>query len=160
MSHLWTQTGAPQGALDHHAVLRVARVELGERSNRISERMRQMENNFDSTIHVCSYHELSAVIEVDGESFHFDFSDRFGPLVTTKAGRECKEPDPKHKFWRAITLWEKQGKRVTGGRAIWEYPPPDKLLRLGGKNYCEDTPDNRKKFAAYIVGTEEIDADD
>lgn len=64
----------------------------------------------------------------------FEWSDRFGPLPTTKAGRELKL-GPRHDFWRAASLWNIQGRRIIDGKAFWHEPRKPVLKHLGGKNY-------------------------
>ncbi|MDE2442007.1 MAG: hypothetical protein KGP14_13370 [Betaproteobacteria bacterium] len=73
-------------------------------------------------------------IEVRGETIHFDWSDRFGPIPLGKRGREI-DLGPGHKFWRAVSLWKLQGKQLEGNRAIWHEPKKPVLQHLGGRNY-------------------------
>lgn len=60
-------------------------------------------------------------IEVKGEVVLFDWSERFGPLPVTKGGSE-RHLSHRHPFWRAVSLWSVQGKRLDGKRAIWHEP--------------------------------------
>lgn len=54
-------------------------------------------------------------------SVRFDFSNMFGPLPVTREGRE-RNIAHNHPFWRAVSLWSRQGKKVTDGIAIWHEP--------------------------------------
>ncbi|HEX2879875.1 MAG TPA: hypothetical protein VHO25_10125 [Polyangiaceae bacterium] len=54
-------------------------------------------------------------IEIGGESYSFEMHPQLGPLPKADLGH-------KHEFWRAASLWVKQGERVENGIAIWEEP--------------------------------------
>lgn len=75
------------------------------------------------------------VIEVNGEHIPFDWSDQFGPLPLKKdrQGRAVGEKvlGPRHQFWRAVSWWRLQGRRVENGLAIWHRPKPDIYEKRG-----------------------------
>lgn len=75
-------------------------------------------------------------IEIAGRFILFEFSDRFGPMPTTKRGMERKM-GPHDPFWRAVSLWKLQGRRTENGVAIWHEPkkPVYETKHLGGRNY-------------------------
>jgi hypothetical protein len=62
-------------------------------------------------------------IEVSGKFYHFDFSERWGPNVTTKYGGTADQPHWKNPFWRAVSIWLGQGKIVQDGLCVWSEPP-------------------------------------
>lgn len=74
-------------------------------------------------------------IEVRGELIKFEFGERFGPMPLTKKGAERTSIGPNHQFWRAASLWNLQGRRLEGDRAIWHEPKKPVLKHLGGRNY-------------------------
>lgn len=74
------------------------------------------------------------LIDVGRKVQQFDWSDRFGPLPTRKNGVPV-DLEPKHPFWRAVSLWKLQGARLDGKTAIWHEPKRPVLKHLGGKNY-------------------------
>lgn len=73
-------------------------------------------------------------IEVGRKRIRFQFSDRFGPMPVTDTGAE-RSLGPRHPFWRAVSLWCVQGRRVQDGTAIWHEPKKPVLERLGGRHY-------------------------
>ena len=72
-------------------------------------------------VHICSFsdpQDYKIYVENSrrgGRTYRFDFSERFGPMVIGVNGREVAQPGPQHPFWKSVTLWHRQGKRV-GGR--------------------------------------------
>lgn len=74
-------------------------------------------------------------IEVGGKVLRFEWSERFGPFPLTKTGAENTSIGPRHKFWRAASLWNLQGRRLEGNKAIWHEPRKPVLKRLGGRHY-------------------------
>ena len=74
-------------------------------------------------------------IDVRGKIIRFEWSDRFGPLPVTKTGVEMRSIGPQHAFWRAASLWNLQGRRLNGNKAVWHEPKKPVLRHLGGKNY-------------------------
>lgn len=73
-------------------------------------------------------------IDVADETIKFEWSERFGPMALTKKGAE-RALTPKHKFWRAASLWNLQGQRLEGSKAIWHEPKKPVLQHLGGRNF-------------------------
>ena len=56
-------------------------------------------------------------------------------MPINKDGSECLSIGPKHGFWRAASLWNLQGRRLEGNRAIWHEPKKPVLKHLGGRHY-------------------------
>lgn len=75
------------------------------------------------------------LIEVNGKPILFDWSERFGPRAINKDGSEKTSVGPKHPFWRAASLWNIQGRRLEGNRAIWHEPKQPVLRRIAGNHY-------------------------
>lgn len=50
---------------------------------------------------------VNQTVIVKGETVHFDFDERFGPLVTDKAGEPlARQPiSERHPFWRPFKVW-------------------------------------------------------
>jgi hypothetical protein len=69
-----------------------------------------------------------------GGLFRFDWSEQFGPLPTRKDGGE-RLLGPRHKFWRAVSLWNLQGQRVDGKRAIWHEPKQPVFEKRGQRSF-------------------------
>jgi len=62
-------------------------------------------------------------IRVRGRVYNFEFSERFGPLVEGKGGKIVEQPPPRSLFWRAVSLWELQGRAVSpDGFCEWREP--------------------------------------
>lgn len=63
-------------------------------------------------IHVDSFHDASGSGVVDGKTYHWDFSERFGPLFTDAGGKELKvQPGPRTKAFRAFQRWHDELKQ-------------------------------------------------
>jgi len=77
------------------------------------------------------------LIEVRGNPIRFEWSNIFGPMPINKDGSEALSVGPKHGFWRAASLWNLQGRRLEGNRAIWHEPrkPVYEKKHLGGRQY-------------------------
>lgn len=58
-----------------------------------------------------------------------------GPLVCNAAGDPIKQPGPRHPFWKAVTRWYEQGKKIVDGVCAWETPPEPRIEHIGGKHY-------------------------
>lgn len=71
-------------------------------------------------------------IDVRGKLIRFEWSEQFGPLPINKDGSEARSIGPKHGFWRAASLWNLQGKRLEGARAIW-HEPKKEVLKIRGR---------------------------
>lgn len=90
-------------------------------------------------------------LEVRGKLVRFEWSNQFGPLPINKDGSEARSIGPKHGFWRAASLWNLQGRRLDGDRAIWHEPrKPAAQLRSerGWSSQCEAP--QREVFIAAI----------
>lgn len=80
------------------------------------------------------------VITVAGRAFRFEDSDRFGPLLVLRNGAEARhQPPEKSPFWRAYSLWRKQGRRLAddGMTCVWDHVPIAHLIvrHMSGRNY-------------------------
>ncbi len=62
------------------------------------------------------------LIDVRGKLIRFEWSEQFGPMAINKDGSEELSIGPNHGFWRAASLWNLQGQRLDGNRAIWHEP--------------------------------------
>jgi hypothetical protein len=57
----------------------------------------------------CSSHSCSGSGEYRGKTYHWDFSDRFGPLFTTKDGGDIDpQPGIRSHAWAAFEVWLKE----------------------------------------------------
>ena len=65
------------------------------------------------------YEGETLVIKAGRWDVLFEFHDHLGPMPVTKTGNG-RNLGPRHPFWRAVTLWSKQGKRSENGRAIYD----------------------------------------
>src|ERR1044072_9274524 len=70
-------------------------------------------------------------IDVAGEGFLFEMNERCGPVPISR------EIAPKHAFWRAVSLWIKQGHGVDDGEAIWEEPREAPMFPVREVRQCE-----------------------
>ena len=60
-------------------------------------------------------------IQVEGKYHYFELPAFCALFVCNKDGDPRKEPGPRHAFWKAVSLWQKQGKRVDSNMiCIWE----------------------------------------
>lgn len=77
------------------------------------------------------------LIDVRGKLVRFEWSDQFGPLPINKNGSKALSIGPKHGFWRAASLWNLQGRRLDGDRAIWHEPrkPVYETEHIRGRHY-------------------------
>lgn len=64
-------------------------------------------------------------IKVGGQVFRFEMHPYCGPMPINRDSSEKVLP-PKHEFWRVVTLWHKQGRKIDGGLCEWAEPidPP------------------------------------
>ncbi len=73
-------------------------------------------------IHVCCFSDGKTYrICVGARTFLFDWSDRFGPTLVDKDGRQLSAALPR-RFVIAASLWAVQGKRVEDGMCVWHTP--------------------------------------
>lgn len=93
------------------------------------------------------------IISVDGKTFRFEDSDRFGPSLLNKAGDIKSNPWPSAKspFWRAHRIWKRQGRRLAddGIACIWDEPKPTVVQHMGGRHYL--VVDNGEEDGRYIT---------
>ena len=76
---------------------------------------------------------VTAIIAVNGRGLRLGWSDRWGPYLADQHGDPAKrEPGPNHEFWRAASLWNRQGKRIENGTAIWHEPAPE-IIEVRGR---------------------------
>lgn len=78
----------------------------------------------DSRIMIDCYDGDEYFIDVGGKLIRFEWSDRFGPLPLRKDGSEMTSIGPSHKFWKAVSWWNAQGRVLHWNKAIWHKPPP------------------------------------
>ncbi len=81
-------------------------------------------------------------IEANGKTYRFEDSDMFGPALLRKDGELRANPYPNERspFWRAHSLWRKQGRRVAddGVTCIWNEPRPMLVRHIGNRNEVID----------------------
>lgn len=65
--------------------------------------------------------------------WHFEDSDRFGPLVVTATGHEAEQPPEKSPFWRLYQWWRSQGRQLApdGETCVWRVAKPTIFRRVG-----------------------------
>jgi hypothetical protein len=76
-----------------------------------------------NVIFVDCWTDFTAVIEVNGRDYYFEWSDRFGPRAVNKDGSERKREWTKT-VWDCVQAWCDQGKRLDGDRCV--YDPPER----------------------------------
>jgi hypothetical protein len=87
------------------------------------------------------------VIESGPHSWHFEWSDIFGPTaVSAKTGDPLeRQPGERSGFWRAASIWARQGKRTEPNagrlRAVWNEPPPATYTMRGNLIVDMDEPE-------------------
>lgn len=78
------------------------------------------------------------VIDVAGQRFRFEDSDRFGPALLTAKDELRANPYPPERspFWRAHRIWKRQGRRLQadGIVCIWDEPKPTTFYRIGRRS--------------------------
>jgi hypothetical protein len=70
------------------------------------------------------------LISINGEAVRFEDHPQCGPVPLGKRGQELKL-GPRHKFWKAVTGWSQQGRRVENGWAVVDPPKRVKMYRVG-----------------------------
>lgn len=88
-------------------------------------------------------------IVVKGRTYRFEDHPSCGPALVGARGQILdNQPGERCPFWHAYGLWSKQGKRLDdAGLCVWEEPPEQKWLHMGGNHYLADTPENRAWLA-------------
>lgn len=69
-------------------------------------------------------------VQVQGKTVYFDFSYRFGPLVTDKEGTPLKKQPiaESHPFWRPFNVWLEEHKKTNPERISKPLPDPSAYL--------------------------------
>lgn len=56
-----------------------------------------------------------------GKTFYFEWHNYLGPMFVTKRGSELKNPPgERNPWWKAFSLWDRQGKRTRDGECLWD----------------------------------------
>ncbi|WP_298705454.1 hypothetical protein [uncultured Variovorax sp.] len=75
----------------------------------------------------------------------FEMHPTCGPAALDRNGAVAeRQPGPRSPFWRAVTLWAMQGRRVdVAGRCIWDEPPPIRVVHVAGRQHVvlPETPE-------------------
>lgn len=75
----------------------------------------------------------------------FEMHPTCGPATLDRHGAIAeRQPGPRSPFWRAVTLWAMQGRRVdTDGRCIWDEPPTIRVVHVAGRQHVvlPETPE-------------------
>lgn len=57
----------------------------------------------------------------EGRGFYFAGTGATRPIVVTRRGTSAQQPGGRHPFWRAVALWEGQGRRISAdGLCVWD----------------------------------------
>jgi hypothetical protein len=97
------------------------------------------------------------VMIVGLKKYRFEDSDRFGPLIVNKDGREAAiQPAERSAFWAYHRAWKAQGRRIEDGLCkvdIFYGPPkPTKLRRVGRKLLVVENGDDGGAFVIEGMG--------
>jgi len=71
-------------------------------------------------------------IEVAGEAILLEVHELHGPAPVLEGGAE-RPLKASHPFWRAVFLWSRQRKRLSGTKAIWNEPGKPTLRLIRGR---------------------------
>ena len=85
-------------------------------------------------------------IVAGGKEHTFEDHRMFGPMPLNRRG-DPRYLGPRSPFWRAVTLWYEQGKRLDAeGRCVWDEPPDPLagMVNIGGRNWA--TPELAARF--------------
>jgi hypothetical protein len=91
--------------------------------------------HFNGAILTGFHPEYTIIIE--GKNYRFEVQFYCGPFPLNKDGT-TKNLSNKHPFWKAVSLWAQQGRRVDENSiCIWnhEEDPFENAIHLGGKHY-------------------------
>lgn len=59
----------------------------------------------------------------EGRGFYFEAGAASRPIVVTRRGQPASQPSIRHPFWRAVALWDGQGRRMSAdGLCVWDEP--------------------------------------
>ncbi|WP_454909791.1 hypothetical protein [Variovorax gossypii] len=85
------------------------------------------------------------IIDAAKAEWVFEMHPTCGPAVLDRHGAVAdRQPGSRSPFWRAVTLWAMQGRRVdTDGRCIWDEPPPIRVAHVAGRQHVvlPETPE-------------------
>lgn len=75
-------------------------------------------------------------IDVRGKTIRFEWSEQFGPMPVNRDGSEARSIKHNHPFWRIVSLWNLQGRRIENGMCIWHEPrkPVYEIEKRGRSN--------------------------
>ncbi len=60
-------------------------------------------------------------IMCEGRGFYFVANGAVRPIVVTRRSTTAVQPGARHPFWRAVALWQAQGRRMSAdGLCIWD----------------------------------------
>ncbi len=64
-------------------------------------------------------------IYVNGKRYFFEWHPHFGPAVVrrTDGAESVNQPGERSPFWNAVECWDRQGRRVEDGVAVWDAQP-------------------------------------
>ena len=90
----------------------------------------------DGTL-VCVVGYATLHVEVDGQTWPFEWRDLFGPQLLGKHGQPIKAPPERSHFWDALRWWERQGKRRTpDGLCLWSPMPDEEVVEhVAGRHH-------------------------
>jgi hypothetical protein len=71
------------------------------------------------------------IIKRGNVSILFEWHPWFGPVPMNRRTGSDRQLGSRHWFWHAVTCWDKQGRKVENGEAIYGPPPTDKFYRVG-----------------------------
>jgi hypothetical protein len=74
------------------------------------------------------------VMQTDKGEVRFEWHHYCGPLPVTRTGSGRNLPS-RHPFWRAVSLWDLQGRQVENGYCIWREPKEPVLQHIAGRHY-------------------------
>lgn len=64
--------------------------------------------------------------------FYFALNPAARPIVVTRRGTTACQPGGRHPFWRAVALWDGQGRRMSAdGLCVWDEPKAVRRRRNG-----------------------------
>ena len=77
------------------------------------------------------------ITDESGRRWCFEDHPYCGPSVVGKRSGAplVLQPRGRSPFWRAVSLWARQGKRSRGAVAVWDEPPRLRVQHMGGRNY-------------------------
>ncbi len=72
-------------------------------------------------------------IEVDGRRYAFEWHPYRGPMRLNRQTEDVcsRQPGEPSTFWRAVTWWDKQGRRMKDGLCVWNRERGAKYKTVG-----------------------------